>query len=121
RRSIPDVSRHGNERYPRERHTNHSKGDHVPFCITIGNKKCSVVSRFSRRKIGYTQDRKSTRLNSSHVKISYAVFCLKKKRPGIRSHSGTRAKSYHSLPIQFPSIICLKASVGIFLRKSLHT
>src|SRR5690606_39689640 len=28
---------------------------------------------------GLTQDRKSTRLNSSHVKISYAVFCLKKK------------------------------------------
>src|SRR5690606_41997073 len=26
-----------------------------------------------------TEDRKSTRLNSSHVKISYAVFCLKKK------------------------------------------
>src|SRR5690606_40028711 len=26
------------------------------------------------------EDRKSTRLNSSHVKISYAVFCLKKKR-----------------------------------------
>src|SRR5437870_10200258 len=26
------------------------------------------------------QDRKSTRLNSSHVAISYAVFCLKKKR-----------------------------------------
>src|SRR5690606_41886178 len=28
-------------------------------------------------------DRKSTRLNSSHVKISYAVFCLKKKRASI--------------------------------------
>src|SRR5690606_39478078 len=28
----------------------------------------------------FFQDRKSTRLNSSHVKISYAVFCLKKKR-----------------------------------------
>src|SRR5690606_40854124 len=28
---------------------------------------------------GHLQDRKSTRLNSSHVKISYAVFCLKKK------------------------------------------
>src|SRR5436305_4860651 len=26
-----------------------------------------------------TEDRKSTRLNSSHVRISYAVFCLKKK------------------------------------------
>src|SRR5699024_175066 len=28
----------------------------------------------------FTKDRKSTRLNSSHVSISYAVFCLKKKR-----------------------------------------
>src|SRR5690606_41789628 len=28
----------------------------------------------------YYADRKSTRLNSSHVKISYAVFCLKKKK-----------------------------------------
>src|SRR5438874_7249070 len=28
----------------------------------------------------YRRDRKSTRLNSSHVEISYAVFCLKKKR-----------------------------------------
>src|SRR6266496_189306 len=27
------------------------------------------------------RDRKSTRLNSSHVEISYAVFCLKKKKP----------------------------------------
>src|SRR5690606_41956130 len=29
-------------------------------------------------RIGSVRDRKSTRLNSSHVKISYAVFCLKK-------------------------------------------
>src|SRR4051812_49902238 len=28
----------------------------------------------------YTRDRKSTRLNSSHMSISYAVFCLKKKK-----------------------------------------
>src|SRR5690606_42000039 len=32
-------------------------------------------------------DRKSTRLNSSHVKISYAVFCLKKKRSRRRTGS----------------------------------
>src|SRR3989442_7240214 len=32
-------------------------------------------------------DRKSTRLNSSHVRISYAVFCLKKKNTGITSQS----------------------------------
>src|SRR5690606_41132287 len=31
------------------------------------------------RQEGRSEDRKSTRLNSSHVKISYAVFCLKKK------------------------------------------
>src|SRR5690349_22989266 len=30
-------------------------------------------------------DRKSTRLNSSHVEISYAVFCLKKKKKPVRS------------------------------------
>src|SRR5205807_5335137 len=34
----------------------------------------------SRRSAG---DRKSTRLNSSHLVISYAVFCLKKKKHGI--------------------------------------
>src|SRR5256885_10949422 len=40
-------------------------------------------------RIGYfyytTRDRKSTRLNSSHLVISYAVFCLKKKKPMSRS------------------------------------
>src|SRR5690606_41855890 len=30
-------------------------------------------------------DRKSTRLNSSHVKISYAVFCLKKNKPMVKT------------------------------------
>src|SRR3712207_8835877 len=31
-------------------------------------------------ELGYPRDRKSTRLNSSHANISYAVFCLKKKK-----------------------------------------
>src|SRR6266511_5697529 len=35
------------------------------------------------------RDRKSTRLNSSHVKISYAVFCLKKKQQNILQHSSS--------------------------------
>src|SRR5436305_8882550 len=34
------------------------------------------------------QDRKSTRLNSSHVKISYAVFCLKKNKNSITDAIG---------------------------------
>src|SRR4051794_41546030 len=41
----------------------------------------SYLSAFhSRLKDGAMRDRKSTRLNSSHPSISYAVFCLKKKK-----------------------------------------
>src|SRR6266446_9470060 len=36
--------------------------------------------RDRRRRCGRVRDRKSTRLNSSHLVISYAVFCLKKKK-----------------------------------------
>src|SRR5690606_40737542 len=38
------------------------------------------VKLMHRSTRGLALDRKSTRLNSSHVKISYAVFCLKKKK-----------------------------------------
>src|SRR3712207_8103642 len=36
------------------------------------------------------RDRKSTRLNSSHANISYAVFCLKKKNKTLRPHTRLR-------------------------------
>src|SRR5690606_3987891 len=39
------------------------------------------------------QDRKSTRLNSSHVKISYAVFCLKKKNTKTKDEVGQRSST----------------------------
>src|SRR5689334_24622236 len=39
-------------------------------------------------------DRKSTRLNSSHSSISYAVFCLKKKKKNL-SHTSTITASQH--------------------------
>src|SRR5437868_7235430 len=42
------------------------------------------------------EDRKSTRLNSSHVSISYAVFCLKKKK-----QRRTPANEYVSLSVSF--------------------
>src|SRR5438034_2429870 len=38
------------------------------------------VLHADRRRRRHAQDRKSTRLNSSHTVISYAVFCLKKKK-----------------------------------------
>src|SRR5690606_41901831 len=45
-------------------------------CPWSGRKPPAAV----RAAGGFRPDRKSTRLNSSHVKISYAVFCLKKKK-----------------------------------------
>src|SRR5258708_21783042 len=44
-----------------------------------GNKGQKSRRGYSRRR-GFEGDRKSTRLNSSHQIISYAVFCLKKKK-----------------------------------------
>src|SRR5690606_39645477 len=41
---------------------------------------CDKHAAIVRDAINARTDRKSTRLNSSHVKISYAVFCLKKKK-----------------------------------------
>src|SRR5436305_5789587 len=42
------------------------------------------------------RDRKSTRLNSSHVRISYAVFCLKKKK----KKENTKNKKLRNIPKQ---------------------
>src|SRR5690606_41539585 len=43
------------------------------------NVEAAIKRASDKDTSNYDQDRKSTRLNSSHVKISYAVFCLKKK------------------------------------------
>src|SRR2546421_2185336 len=49
--------------------------------IFIGCSTCAMQSRcLLSRKSVTVLDRKSTRLNSSHDQISYAVFCLKKKK-----------------------------------------
>src|SRR5256885_12001919 len=45
------------------------------------------------RDAGAVQDRKSTRLNSSHLVISYAVFCLKKKKN--RHHRASQHQLTH--------------------------
>src|SRR5947207_9489920 len=56
-----------------------------------------VLAPVERRALGETGDgvlgdRKSTRLNSSHTVISYAVFCLKKKKTTLRSSSTLQQK-----------------------------
>src|SRR5438034_4996713 len=54
--------------------------------VESGEYEAVVVSKAGLDRLGFSQrisevlsDRKSTRLNSSHTVISYAVFCLKKK------------------------------------------
>src|SRR5476651_1198120 len=49
-----------------------------PFFVAIDR----LGGRLVRRGVPAHPDRKSTRLNSSHANISYAVFCLKKKNTG---------------------------------------
>src|SRR5256885_9456546 len=46
------------------------------------------------------QDRKSTRLNSSHLVISYAVFCLKKKK---KERSASKLSTIHGIPTATPA------------------
>src|SRR5438874_5895649 len=51
-----------------------------PIRLHVGSRAAGCVDRNVRRSRQSDPDRKSTRLNSSHVEISYAVFCLKKKK-----------------------------------------
>src|SRR5256885_7382870 len=61
------------------------------FALTIARARGALL----------TSDRKSTRLNSSHLVISYAVFCLKKKRNYV-AVIRTNTLSYN--PAAFPSL-----------------
>src|SRR5207302_4309828 len=73
-----DITWHGVKLgEPNWRHSSHSLAftvklttDRTHYHIILNARLCDE----------WRQDRKSTRLNSSHVKSSYAVFCLKKKK-----------------------------------------
>src|SRR5207249_6925806 len=69
----------------------------------------------------YGRDRKSTRLNSSHVSISYAVFCLKKKN---EHYHRAKCLQYGS-PLLSPCELCIEPERNRFhfvykLSSSLH-
>src|SRR5437773_5602203 len=53
--------------------------DALPKGLTV-EMSCGLAELPGGTFLPTTRDRKSTRLNSSHITISYAVFCLKKKR-----------------------------------------
>src|SRR2546427_3692773 len=52
------------------------RGTHLAAGVALGARRLSIVDLAGAPP---ARDRKSTRLNSSHSQISYAVFCLKKK------------------------------------------
>src|SRR5258705_8938616 len=62
-------------------------------CLMISTVVGYVSSTFEGGRMGdnleFFGDRKSTRLNSSHLGISYAVFCLKKKKKGLNGSVGS--------------------------------
>src|SRR5690242_21432997 len=82
----PGVEQCGQARHERER-VPEPAGRHAPLrALRLGllEKALDATDRSvarlpERRARSHPTDRKSTRLNSSHMSISYAVFCLKKK------------------------------------------
>src|SRR5438034_2975434 len=61
---------------PEDEHVAEETGDEV---VLMKDKTGRVIG-FEKLNFSIAKDRKSTRLNSSHTVISYAVFCLKKKK-----------------------------------------
>src|SRR2546422_8455125 len=57
-----------------------------------------------RRQNGNGADRKSTRLNSSHGYISYAVFCLKKKK---QARENSHPERDYAVDVTIPEFTCL--------------
>src|SRR5437773_7920757 len=76
----------------------------------IGQTRQWISARIEGQRLGFCfdlhfEDRKSTRLNSSHITISYAVFCLKKKKKKItccHRPSWTALEHQVAEPVQGP-------------------
>src|SRR2546430_8211098 len=73
--------------------------DNIPVTPVSPGVFETVMSDGKKRAVlvRVAEDRKSTRLNSSHSQISYAVFCLKKKKQQIR-HSSWPCATHYNLP-----------------------
>src|SRR5215510_15802594 len=74
--------------------------DALPICRTSRRRRstrCALQPRSSSTPgRPSSADRKSTRLNSSHVAISYAVFCLKKKKKTNQKINKKKKKKKHT-------------------------
>src|SRR2546429_2744239 len=86
------ASQAGDTPFERPAHRTYRRFSFLAGSRTIGY--CEVAREESAWPRSPTIDRKSTRLNSSHGYISYAVFCLKKKKTdGARVHQRRPARA----------------------------
>src|SRR5206468_4413577 len=76
--------------------------------LTVQKDRARAAVAGVAANVGARQDRKSTRLNSSHDQISYAVFCLKKKK-----------KVKHSLIHPIVLLLLIREGVDAALRAEL--
>src|SRR5207249_6382924 len=83
RRGPPDGSR--SARTPRDAKSTPSSFPSGELGSHVARETLHVLEH--RAQLRHGRDRKSTRLNSSHVSISYAVFCLKKKKNNQYAHT----------------------------------
>src|SRR2546421_3106799 len=114
----PHVARHGHTVLEREA-LNRNERHHIR-CAHTGMRPLMLV-----------QDRKSTRLNSSHDQISYAVFCLKKKKKKKRHDTPRKKKTKaverqetqsmggNDAPVQAP--LSTSSCRSQYIAKDMHT
>src|SRR5207249_8122320 len=99
-------------RLPCSRGTGQTNGGFVSTPARQANYSEESVAAFSdlsgptcKIESPMTRDRKSTRLNSSHVSISYAVFCLKKKKT-------VKSKRYRVCADGGQLVLCCRDPIG---------
>src|SRR5205809_5730084 len=108
----------------------HSRDSRRGIQIGAAGRVLSQVRREGnvRSAVGEGLDRKSTRLNSSHGYISYAVFCLKKKRktqlptlqcPHAHYHAATQHRN-HTLQIKSTFSLCATKRIPTIPPSPLH-
>src|SRR5216684_6250469 len=96
RRSRVALRRPSDEARPAQERRSAAMRDRAPATPPVPNDRRPRGQLAQAHRHACGQDRKSTRLNSSHGYISYAVFCLKKKKTTLTELTKDRKKKVHN-------------------------
>src|SRR2546430_7683394 len=86
----------------------------------LSGKRFGRLYVLNRYRTVAKRDRKSTRLNSSHSQISYAVFCLKKKKNTYAQHA-QRLPTDHALMHTLPVSSSLESTEAVLISQNAGT